>query len=104
MPSSRDFPRNLTGRRENNITVLGVPDDLEAVDGATTDEGKLRYIWKQRDVSDVQLSHHRFGKGASTQRWRSIRLTLWYKELQTRVLDRDSRLKTRGERYGKIFF
>lgn len=34
--------------REANIVVLGVPDDNEAMEGATTDQEKLNRIWEKK--------------------------------------------------------
>lgn len=51
--------------REANIVVLGVPDDNEAMEGATTDQEKLNRIW-EKNRSGVEATHRRLGGNAPT--------------------------------------
>ncbi len=45
--------------REGNVVILGVPDDQESLEGATTDEETLDKIWTAVGVDGVAGTHRR---------------------------------------------
>ena len=47
---------------EASIVVLGVPDENEALDGATTDQEKLNKIWNKVGVRGVEDTHLPLGR------------------------------------------
>lgn len=95
--------------REANIVVLGVPDDNEAMEGATTDQEKLNKIWAKIGVSGVAATHRRLGGNTRTgdeptpRRNRPILLTLQNKDQRTNILDNARRLKDAGEGFSRIY-
>lgn len=90
--------------RESNIVILGVPDENEALDGATTDEEKIGKIWSQIGVADVGGTHRRLGNNASSgTRRRPILFTLADKNRRSLILENASRLKTSGNNFDRIY-
>lgn len=90
--------------RENNIVILGVPDEQEALDGAVTDQDKLRKVWEKVGVTNVNGTHRRLGgNGDGGNRRRPILLTIADGEQRKRVLENANRLKTSGETYSRIY-
>lgn len=85
--------------REANIVVLRVPDDNEAMEGATTDQEKLNRLWTKSGLSGVAASHRRLGGNVRTVdestpgRSRPILHTLQNKDQSPNILDSARRLK-----------
>ena len=45
--------------RECNLVILGVPEETEALDGATTDSDKLSKVWAAAGITcTIESSHH----------------------------------------------
>lgn len=95
--------------REANIVVLGVPDENEALDGATTGQEKLNKIWTKVGISDVEGSHRRLGRelptddGSSQRRSRPILFTLRDKDQRTSILNNANWLKSTGDNVSRIY-
>lgn len=73
--------------RENNIVILGVPEQNESLEGATNDEDKLEVLWNKIGVEDVRGTHRRLGREANngeSRRSRPILLTLTDKDVRSR--------------------
>lgn len=87
--------------RERNLVVLGVPDDHEGLDGATSDEAKLQKIWAVIDDSTVIRSHRRLGQHNS--RKRPILVVVESKDERDNVLGKTRKLKDQGAPYDKIY-
>lgn len=49
---------------ETNVVVLGVPDEREALDSATTDDEKLSRVWGKMGGAGVECRHRRLGAEA----------------------------------------
>lgn len=90
--------------REMNLVVLGLPDEYEALDGATTDADKVNRVWDKMGVGDVQCQLRRLGALPEGQRRnRPLLLTIRDQETRLRVLAAAKHLKTSGEKYSKIY-
>lgn len=90
--------------RESNIVILGVPDEHEALEGATHDEEKISKIWSKMGVGSVSGTHRRLGNNTSPgTRRRPILFTLADKGQRRTILDNANRLKTSGDNYNKIY-
>lgn len=90
--------------REMNVVVLGLPEEGEALDGATTDTDKLNRLWEKIGVGNVQCPSRRLGVMADGQRRnRPLLLTIRDRETRSQVLAGAKHLKTSGERYSKIY-
>lgn len=93
--------------REGNVVILGVPDEQESLDGATTDEDKLNKIWTAVGVTGVAGSHRRLGggqaSGGASPRARPILLALAEKSQRATILSNASRLKASGDCFNRIY-
>ncbi len=95
--------------REDNVVILGVPDEQESLDGAVTDEKKLDKIWTAAGVSGVAVTHPRLGgslsqaSGSARPRVHPILLTLADKNQRATILNNANRLKTSGDNYSRIY-
>ncbi len=89
--------------RENNLIVTGVPDENESLDGATTEEDKLKKIWSEVGVRVEMHSHRRLGRRDDGNSRRAILVTLAGKSIRDRILETTNQLKNAGEAYKKIF-
>ncbi len=88
--------------RENNVVVLGVPDERQALDGATQDDAKLTKVWDAMGVGAVDGTYRRLGRGGG-DRCRPILFTLRDKNQRPTILDHAKNLKELGEPFKKIF-
>ena len=90
--------------RENNIVVLGLPDEDQALDGAVTDTDKLRRVWEKVGVADVTCQHRRLGpEAAGRGRNRPLLLTIKNGEIRQQILANAKNLKSAGDNYAKIY-
>ena len=95
--------------REANIVILGVPDENELLEGATTDQEKLNKIWTKIGVNGVVGTHRMLGGNprgsdeSSAPRRRPILLTLQDKGRRAGILNNASRPKNLGDNYKKIY-
>lgn len=90
--------------REMNVIVLGLPDENEALDGATTDVDKLNRLMNKVGVDNVQYQQRRLGTaGEGQRRNRPLLLTIRDQDTRLRVLANAKHLKTAGGVYSKIY-
>lgn len=88
--------------RETKLVVLGVPDEEEELEGASTDEDKIRKIWgvigKEMRIRGLRrLGRHQ------TDRKRPILVQLESKDAREKVLKEAKRLKEAGTTFERIF-
>ena len=92
--------------REDNVVIFGVPDQNEALDGATTDQDKLGVIWNKIGIDGVRGTHRRLGREVNegrTCRARFILPTLANKDERSHILENSNRLKTAGDNVKTIY-
>lgn len=91
--------------RETKLVVLEVPDETEELEGATTDDGKLRNIWDKIGEDARIRGHRRLGRhdGNNTNRKRPILVDLESKDIRDAVLRKTSTLKEGGAAYQRIY-
>lgn len=91
--------------REMNVVVLGLPDENEALDGATTDDEKLARVWGKIGVEIVECEHRRLGRvnDDGGRRNRPLLLTIRNRDVRSRILASAKHLKTAGEKYSRIY-
>lgn len=92
--------------RECNLVVMGIPEDQEALDGATTDREKVTKVWEAAQATCLVKSVRRLGRPAGagqSERRRPILVTVESREDRDAMLGLAKHLKTAGERYKKIF-
>lgn len=99
------FPEQIDRKeRETNLVVLGVPDEDEALDGATNDEDKLQMIWKATSAGTAIHSHRRLGqRNPGCTRKRPILVIMGSRSDRDNTLKKSPSLKGRGAPYDKIF-
>lgn len=79
--------------RERNLIITGVPDEDEALEGATSEQEKIDKIWSEVGVREAVQLHRRLGSRGENHRRRAILVTLDSKEAKDRVLTKASKLK-----------
>ncbi len=85
--------------RETRLIVLGVPDEGESLEGASTEEGKLQKVLCQINVaSNVEL-----GRDGGRGRKRPMLVKLSSRTARDKVLSKTGKLKDAGELYSRIF-
>ena len=89
--------------REDNVVILGLPDEGEALEGAVTDVDKMQRVWEKIGVPRVQCQHRRLGTQGNNNRKRPLLLTIRDKELRSRILSNAKNLKSAGESYSRIY-
>ena len=89
--------------RETKLVVLGVPDENESLDGATTDEGKLKKIWNQLDETYNIESFRRLGRAVTGTRKRPILVTLASKNARDKITEKTKKLKDAGPPYSTVY-
>lgn len=92
--------------RECNLIVMGVPEEHEALDGATTDQSKIVKVWEAARATCEVKSVRRLGKAAAAgqgERRRPILVTVESREERDATLAVAKHLKTAGERYKRVF-
>ncbi|XP_063872866.1 uncharacterized protein LOC135107103 [Scylla paramamosain] len=85
--------------RECNLVLLGVPDGSESMDGAMTDETKIKKVWTAIGSSNAVTSSRRLGREGG--RRRPILITVASRNDRDFVLERAKRLKDAGDAYKK---
>ena len=89
--------------RENNIVVLGVPEETEELEGATDDNAKLGKIWTKMGTNVTRVSHKRLGRNVQPGRKRPILVTVRSKENRDEALEKSKKLKESGASYERIY-
>lgn len=104
MGRQQRYLEGLDGKeRENNIVLLGVPDYQESLDGATSDEAKVRKVLEMAGASGSPRAVRRLGTGDGGQRRRPMLVTLASRDERDIVLDKAKRLKTCEDPYKSIY-
>lgn len=88
--------------RECNIVIQGVPEENVALDGATSDDDKVKKIWDTATVTANVNSIKRLGK-PDTDRKRPILVVLDSKLDRDNILEKAKKLKEAGESFKNIF-
>ena len=89
--------------RENNVVLLGISDHQESLDGATSDETKVKKVLEKAGASGELRAVRRLGSSNSGQRRRPILVTLASRDERDTVLNKAKRLKTCEELYKSIY-
>ena len=89
--------------REDHLIVFGVPEDQEALDGATSDISKLDKIWTTIESDVIRVSDKRLGKTAVTGKKRPILVVVRSKDDRDKVLDQAKKLSDAGNLYERIY-
>ena len=89
--------------RETKLVILGVPDENESLDGATTEDAKLAKVWDAVGESPAVVSHKRLGR-PDGQRRRPILVKVTTGAERDNILSKSRKLKEdRREEVKKIF-
>lgn len=89
--------------REKNLVITGVPDENEALEGATSERDKLIKIWSEAGIQDEVGTHRRLGAMGAQNRRRAILISVDSKEARDRILGKAPQLKQAGRAYEKIY-
>lgn len=89
--------------RENNIVILGVPEHQESLDGATSDDAKVRKVLEVAGADGGPRAVRRLGTSSGGQRRRPILVTLASRDERDTMLDKAKSLKTCEEPYKNIY-
>ena len=89
--------------RENNLIVLGVPEDTETLDGATNDGEKLEKLWSAIGTDILRVSYKRLGRTTQTGRKRPILVTVGSKDDKDKVLENTHTLRQAGDLYARMY-
>lgn len=87
--------------RECNMVLLGVPEEQETLQGASTDVAKIQKVWSTIGSSAGVRSSRRLGRPGG--RRRPILVTVDSREVRDAVLERARGLKEAGESFKRIF-
>ena len=85
--------------RECNIVILGVPEGAEALDGATSDNAKVKKVWEAAGITCNIKSSKRIG---NPEKRRPILVVVNSREDRDAALDKAKTLKDK-EVYKRIF-
>ena len=92
--------------RECNVVILGVPDEHESLEKATSDDAKLSKIWDALALPKEVTSFRRLGNGNTSRghdRKRPILVTLPTRNGRDTLLEKAKMLKTSGQHYSHIY-
>lgn len=87
--------------RECNLVLLGIPEEQESLEGATTDEDKIQKVWTTIGSTVGVETSRRLGRAGG--RRRPILVAVASREDRDAVLERAKRLKEAGETFKRIF-
>ena len=87
--------------RECNLVILGVPEDSESLDGATTDSDKTQKIWDTAGITCNVKSTRRLGKPGA--RRRPILAVVDSRHERDAALEKAKSLKTSNAIYNRIY-
>ena len=87
--------------RECNLVILGVPEEREALDGATNDTDKVTKVWEAADITSTVKSLRRIGRVDASKR-RPILVEVVSRADRDSALEKAKSLKE-IETYKKIF-
>ncbi len=66
--------------------VLGLLDESQEIEGATTDAEKLTRIWNKMGLAGVECQHRRLGAETGGRRKRSLLFTIRDKDTRSQIL------------------
>lgn len=90
--------------RETKLVVLGVPDEAENLEGAVTDEDKLKKIWEVMREDFKVRSHRRLGRlEGDSNRKRPILVEIESRGMRDGLLSKTRGLKEKGQPYDRIY-
>ena len=89
--------------RENNIVVLGAPEDSEELEGAKNDTDKLEKIWAKLETNVTRVSHRRLGRNVQVGRKRPILVAVRTKDNRDEVLEKSKKLKDAAGSYERVY-
>ena len=89
--------------RECNLVILGVPDDNETLEGATTDEEKLKKVWEKAGIICEIKSTKRLGQQGDTPRRRPVLAVVESRVDRDTALEKAKILKSANVTYNKIY-
>ena len=89
--------------RECNLVILGVPDDHETLEGATTDEEKLKKVWEKAGIICEIKSTKRLGQQGDTPRRRPVLAVVESRVDRDTALEKAKLLKSANVTYNKIY-
>lgn len=87
--------------RECNLVLLGIPEEQESLEGATTDAAKIQKVWTTTGSSVGVRTSRRLGRAGG--RRRPVLVTVASREDRDAVLERAKHLKEAGETFKRIF-
>lgn len=83
-------------QRETNIVITGVPDDLQALEGATSDDDKIGKVWEAIGDNTAVRSHRRLGRpNPAPDRHRPILVVVGSKTERDNVLKKSRKTERR---------
>ena len=88
--------------RECNLVILGVPDDNEALEGATTDEEKVKKVWEKAGIVCDIKSTQRLGRSGGPRR-RPVLAVVRSRAERDSALEKAKTLKSANETYNRIY-
>ena len=88
--------------RETKLVVLGVPEEDEMLQGAATDDDKLKKIWSTVEEPFRVSSHRRLGRREGTRK-RPILVIVESKDVRDSVKTKASKLKNAGDQFKRIY-
>lgn len=90
--------------RENNLVMLGVPDEGEALDGATDDDTKIGKVMSVLGVNTRICSCRRLGQNNGNDgRKRPVLVIVESKGERDKILSETRKLKDHGSPYDRIY-
>ena len=88
--------------RECNLVLLGVPEDSEALEGATNDDDKVQKVWEAAGISCNINSTRRIGNTSGSRR-RPILVVVESRAARDAALETAKNLKNSTETFKKIY-
>ena len=88
--------------RERNLVILGILEDPEALEGATTDIDKLKKVWDAAGITCSIKSIQRLGQTGGSRR-RPVLAVVESRADRDTTLEKAKNLKTSTETYKRIF-
>ena len=88
--------------RECNLVILGVPEDNEALEGATTDEEKVKKVWEKAGIICDIKSTQRLGRPGGPRR-RPVLAVVESRANRDTALEKAKTLKSSDGTYSRIY-
>ena len=87
---------------ECNLVILGVPEDNETLEGATTDEEKVKKVWEKAGINCKIKSTERLGKVGGPRR-RPVLAIVESRADRDTALEKAKTLKSANDTYNRIY-